>query len=106
MFLRQTLEKPTHGYWDGGAKQVFDWHIQGSPATDSRGRYVKIGSLSANYWFHVAYGKTDKLTLSYAKKHLRAVTRIPIAKFEYISEPDDCLEPVRRTQGIWEGLPD
>lgn len=85
MKLRQTLEKPVHGYWDGGKKQVFDWGIEGSPAKDSRGRYVKIGSFSANHWFHVALSKTIKLTLANAKRHLKAITRVP-STFEYIME--------------------
>lgn len=85
MKLRQTLSKPVNGYWDGGAKQVFDWGIDGSPATDSKGQYVRIGSFSANHWFHVALGKTVKRTLANAKLHLRAVTRIP-STFEYIEE--------------------
>ena len=84
MKLRQTLDKPVHGYWDGGAKQTFDWSVEGSPATDSKGQYVRIGSFAANHWFHVASGKTEKLTLSYAMKHLKASTRYQ-STFEYIS---------------------
>lgn len=75
MFLRQTFSKPINGYWGGGAKSIFDWTIQGSPATDSKGEYVKIGSFSANHWFHVALGKTSKVTLSYAKAHLKALAK-------------------------------
>ncbi|KKN53785.1 hypothetical protein LCGC14_0598780 [marine sediment metagenome] len=85
MRLRQTLNKPVHGNWDGGAKQVFDWDIEGSPAIDSKGEYVRIGSFAANHWFHVALGKTIKLTLSYAMKHLKAVTRVGCA-FQYIDD--------------------
>lgn len=86
MELRQTLEKPVQGYWDGGAKQVFDWSIDdygNGYSEDSKGRYVKVGSWSANHWFHVALGKTEKLTLSYAKRHLQTSTRYP-STFEYI----------------------
>lgn len=83
MFLRQTLEKPVNGYWDGGAEDTFDWEIESEPKKDKKGYFVKIGSFAANHWFHVALGKTDKLTLSYAKKHLKRVTRIP-CKFEYV----------------------
>ena len=83
MKLRQTLAYPVDGYWDGGKKQVFDWGIEGSPARDSKGQYVRIGSFYANRWFHVALGKTVKLTLANAKRHLKAVTRIP-STFEYI----------------------
>jgi len=81
--LRQTLAHPVNGYWDGGKKQVFDWGIEGSPASDSKGQYVRIGSFSANHWFHVALGRTVKLTLANAKRHLKAVTGIP-STFEYI----------------------
>ncbi|KKN54532.1 hypothetical protein LCGC14_0591240 [marine sediment metagenome] len=83
MILRQTLEKPVDGYWDGGAKQTFDWSIDGRPQRDSNGEYVRIGSWQANCWFHVALGKTARLTLSYAMRHLKAKTRIP-STFEYI----------------------
>jgi len=83
MILRQTLEKPVNGYWDGGKKQVFDWTIDSQPKTDSKGQYIRIGSFAANHWFHVALGKTDKLTLSFAKRHLRAITR-GTSTFKYI----------------------
>jgi len=83
MILRQTLEKPVHGYWDGGRKQVFDWKIDGPIHYDSKGSFVRIGSYDANFWFHVAAGKTDKLTLSYAKRHLRRITTVK-STFEYI----------------------
>lgn len=85
MELRQTLSKAVNGYWDGGAKRVFDWSIDGSPTTDSKGQFIRIGSFSANYWFHVALGKTVKLTLANAKRHLRASTKIP-STFEYIGD--------------------
>ena len=86
MKLRQTLSRPVHGYWDGGAKQVFDWGIEGSPTTDSKGQYVKVGSFSANHWFHVASSRTDKLTLCNAKKHLRGTALGRQSKFEYVNE--------------------
>ena len=83
MILRQTLEHAVNGYWDGGAKQVFDWSIDGEPKEDSKGSFVRIGSWSANHWFSVAVGKTIKRTLTNAKLHLRAITRIS-STFEYI----------------------
>lgn len=83
MKLIQKLEKPVGGYWDGGLKQVFEWEIDPlGGGRDSKGAYVRIGSWEANHYFHVAQGKTEKLTLSYAKKHLKANTRIP-STFEY-----------------------
>ena len=84
MILRQTLEKPVHGYWDGGAKQVFDWEIDGEASTDKHGKFVRVGSWQANHWFHVALGKTVKLTLSYAKKPLQSCTRTS-STFEYVN---------------------
>jgi len=84
MKLRQTLPHPVQGYWDGGEKQVFEWGIDGSPAKDGKGSYVRIGSFSANHWFHVAVGKTDKITLCNAIKHLRATALGKQSKFEYI----------------------
>ena len=85
MLLRQTLAHPVNGYWDGGKKYAFDWGIDGCPLTDSKGQFVRIGSFAANHWFHVAVGKTAKLTLANAKRHLRSVTRYPCT-FEYIEE--------------------
>lgn len=85
MKLRQTLPFPVQGYWDGGKKQVFEWGIEGSPATDSKGQYVRIGSFSANHWFHVALGKTDKITLCNAMKHLRATSLGKQSTFEYVA---------------------
>ena len=83
MILRQTLAKPVYGFWDGGKKQVFDWIIDGAPRTDDKGQFIRIGCFSANHWFCVALGKTEKLTLSYAKRHLQATTRTTDT-FEYI----------------------
>jgi len=84
MILRQTLVNPVNGYWDGGAKQVFDWSISGKPQQDNLGSFVRIGSYTANHWFYIAVGKTIKQTLSYAKQHLKANTRIP-STFKYVS---------------------
>ncbi len=84
MKLLQILEKPEFGYWDGGAKKEFEWSIEYTRhGEDKRGEFVRVGSWCANHWFHVALGKTEKLTLSYAKKHLKRITKVP-CKFEYI----------------------
>ena len=75
MKLIQTLEKSVHGYWDGGAKQTFEWTVENHRGEDKQGRYVRIGSWTANHWFHVAEGKTEKLSLRNAMLHLRAAAR-------------------------------
>ena len=88
MILRQTLDKPIHGNWDGGAKSSFDWSIEGSPATDGKGQYVRVGSWQANHWFHVALGKTTRFTLANARRRLSAGMRRcgVTGKFEYKEE--------------------
>ena len=84
MKLRQTLEHPVNGYWDGGAKQVFEWGIDSEPKHDSKGAFVRIGAWEANHYFHVTLGKTVRATLSYAKRHLKSITRVK-STFEYIN---------------------
>lgn len=84
MQLQQTLCKSVNGYWDGGAKQVFDWSIDSQPYTDKNGQYIRIGSFAANHWFYIALSKTIKQTLANAKRHLQAITKIP-STFEYIA---------------------
>jgi len=84
MILRQKLECPVNGYWDGGKKDTFDWSINHFfSGKDSKGNFVRVGSYEANYWFYVSLGKTDKLTLANAKRKLKAITKIPCT-FEYI----------------------
>ena len=86
MILRQTLRQAVQGYWNGGKKQTFDWSINKCEiTTHNKKLFVRIGSWYANHWFRVALGKTDKLTLSYAKKHLQSATRI-ISKFKYVED--------------------
>jgi hypothetical protein len=84
MELKQTFNEPIHGYWDGGPKQTVKWSIDSIQGHDSRGTYVRIGSWSANHWFNVALGKTDKLTLRNAMSHLRGTKVGKQSKFEYV----------------------
>ncbi len=81
MKLRQTLEHAVNGYWDGGPKKVFEWSIDRS-YDDGKSR---IGSWSANHFFEVKTGKTEKLTLSNAKRHLQSSTKIA-STFEYVED--------------------
>jgi len=81
--LKQTLPQQVNGNWDGGPKRVFYWSIDRED-TDCKGTFVRVGSWEANHYFHVAKGKTVKQTLSYAKAHLKASTRIKGSTFEYV----------------------
>lgn len=85
MKLVQTLQQPVNGYWDGGAKQTFNWRIDSEPKTDNKGQFVKVGSWDANYWFNVALGKTDKATLGNARRRLVRTTKVPCT-FEYVED--------------------
>lgn len=87
--LRQTFAEPISGYWDGGPKQVFDWSIEGLPKADKDGQFIRVGSFAANFWFHVAYGKTIYQTLGNARRRLQAWARKrnrPPCTFQYIEE--------------------
>lgn len=88
MILRQTFDKPINGYWDGGPKRIFDWSIDGIVCTGpERGESVQVGSWSANYYFAVKLGKSDKQTLGNARRHLTACAKrqgLPCS-FEYIN---------------------
>lgn len=88
MILRMILERPIQGFWDGGAKEVFDFSIDSSVQSDKHGAYIRVGSWAANHWFNVALGKTVKATLGHARRKLAAAARrdgIP-ARFEYVPE--------------------
>jgi len=84
MKLRQTLEEPVNGYWNGGMKQCFDWEVEERHGgKDARGVFARVGCWAANHFFHVSQGKTEKETLSNARRHLKASTRIA-STFAYI----------------------
>lgn len=83
--LVQTLNRPVYGYWDGGQKQRFVWTIESLRVRAADGGYdtaygdtpathARIGAWEANHYFTVRVGRTDRLTLSYARAHLRAVS--------------------------------
>ena len=72
MILRQTLEKATGGYWDGGERAIFDWETQNPTFKDDKGEFIKVGLWEANTWFYVTVGKTKKQTLANARRKLTA----------------------------------
>jgi len=89
LILRQTFERPISGYWDGGSRQTFDWNIEHHHCgKDAKGEFVRVGSWSANHWFNVSLGKSDKQTLSYARGRLSRAAKKngQDCKFEYIEE--------------------
>ena len=87
LVLVQTFDEPISGYWDGGRKQRFEWTIDHNlVGHDSKGTFVRVGSWSANHFFNVALGKTDKQTLANARKRLSASAKRANKQctFEYV----------------------
>jgi len=84
-----TLKKSICGYWDGGEKRRFDVELDRDIhgklriKKDKRGKFIKVHCWDANAWWHVAAGKTERLTLSYAIRHF---SRDLIESVEYIKD--------------------
>ena len=75
MRLIQTFNAPITGYFDGSHKE-FSWTIEKyNSGMDARGSFVRIGSWTANHWFYVSKGKTDKQTLANARRRLGAAAK-------------------------------
>ena len=72
MILRQTLNKEIYGWWDGGAKSVFNWEIDPWRTRNCPEGYAVVGSWEGNHWFTVKAGKTEKATLGKARRRLQA----------------------------------
>lgn len=70
------LDKPTNGYWDGGAKQRFVFEVI-RESSDNKGYILQWGAWSANFWFWSAKGKTPKLSASYAIRRIRNLCKLP-----------------------------
>lgn len=70
-----TLKNKINGYWDGGEKKQFeielDRELDGTLhiKNDKKGNFIKVHCYGANHWWHVAVGKTERQTLSYAVRH-------------------------------------
>ncbi|MCL4538012.1 MAG: hypothetical protein M1378_00155 [Bacteroidetes bacterium] len=69
------LAEPTSGYWDGGKKDTFEFVP--TVLRDSKGRYVKWGSFSANFWFTCNFGRDAKDAVKIAKRHIRKYLKKP-----------------------------
>lgn len=94
MILRMTMQRAIAGYWDGGAKDTFDFTIDGLPRRDALGAFIRVGSIAANHWFHVPLGKTPRVTLGHARRRLAAQARragVP-CRFDYINEGANVFE--------------
>lgn len=76
MILRQRIQ-------DEGGVTVYDWSIE-HHTYNIFDEKVRVGSFSANCWYLVKRGKTDKQTLGYAKQRIRSGTHCISQEFEYV----------------------
>lgn len=69
------FDKPTRGWWDGGAKHggVFE----DDPCHRLDKQHTCFSCWSLNHWFNVKTGRTDKETLSRAKRYITQHCRKP-----------------------------
>jgi len=75
-----TFDKPTHGFWDGGAK------TEGKFTPELlRGRVMKWGSWGLNRWFTCGFGRSLKHAATIAKRVLE----------------NDCARPCK-VEIVWE----
>lgn len=87
--IKITLEKEVFGYWDGGAKDYFEFFVQ-KPELESDGKsfYSKIGSFMANYWFNIGAGKNKpqsiKSVVSNALRRIKKNCRFEIKSIEVV----------------------
>lgn len=84
MKLRQTFRTPQYGYLLTGPWYSLDWQVDRMES--ARQGWTVVGSMEANYWFHVSPGGTEKGTLGNARRALsaRAKRRGVECSFEYI----------------------
>lgn len=67
--LKQKLVEAIGGFWNGGPKDTFYWHIDHHASGTEISR---VGSYEANHFFDVATGTTDRATLGNARRKLAA----------------------------------
>ena len=79
------MVKPTYGYWDGGAKQEFEFtptvkHYSGSDKPN-----IKWGSWEANCWFRNEVGATAATHLANMRRKLMKGQGDRIVTIELVS---------------------
>ena len=73
--LLLTLDKPRSGWWDGGAKQRGMFEVEGCHKQSEE--HTCFGSWEFNFFFNVKTGRSEKETLSRAKRYLKRHTTVP-----------------------------
>ena len=69
------FDKPTGGYWDGGLKSGGTFTVDRCHKLDNE--HTCFGAWELNHYFNVKTGRTEKETISRAKRYLKAKCRRP-----------------------------
>jgi hypothetical protein len=76
--LNLIFDKPTFGYWDGGAKTNGWFKVEAIyPKTKAEGKCVKWGCWELNMWFTAGFGRSWKHAASFARRRLLNETKRP-----------------------------
>jgi hypothetical protein len=76
--LHLIFDKPTFGYWDGGAKTDGWFTVEAVyPKTKTEGKCVKCGCWALNYFFTTGFGRSWKHAASIARRSLLHDTKRP-----------------------------
>ena len=76
-------------YKDENIIKTSCWSIGIGGGKDKKGYFRQVGSWEENFWFMVAEGKTEKVTLCNALKKIKVLLKrkgIPLLKYQYIKE--------------------
>ena len=73
------FDKPINGYWDGGAKSEAIFEVDRLHSKTNK--HTCFGDWGINYWFNIKTGRTDKETISRAKRWIKRHCRYP---FQFI----------------------
>jgi len=76
------FDKPTYGFWDGGARSGGTFEPDILRSTD---KSICWGCWELNFYFSTARGETDKQSLGYARRWLKRHCKVPFKFVNYWS---------------------
>ena len=69
MKIEIAFDKPVNGWWDGGAKSGGEFEVENCHRSSEL--HTCFGSWRLNTYFNVKTGRTDKETISRAKRWIK-----------------------------------
>lgn len=75
MKIQVNFDKPVNGFWDGGAKT--SGTFEDDPCHRQSAEHTCFGSWELNFFFNVKTGRSDKETISRAKRYIRKHCKRP-----------------------------